>query len=92
MQRDSSMGGEYSQALTFRLEKQIVEIEGERNPMEIAKMIQVMRAGDSLALRTHIDQIEPGIDLNVKVQTPSGDIVDTVFTTGPEFFWPKLRV
>jgi len=78
--------------LTSRLEKQIVEINGNRDPNYISKYIQVIPAYDSLKFREYIDEIEPGIDMMVDVEAPSGEPFRSTIPIGVNFFWPNARV
>ena len=78
--------------LTSRLEKQIVEINGNRDPNYISKYIQVIPAYDSLKFREYIDEIEPGIDMTVDVEAPSGEPFRSTIPIGINFFWPNARV
>lgn len=80
-----------SNALTYRLQSQIKEIDGNRDPNYISKFIQVMPAYDSLKFREYSDEIEPGIDLTVEVEGPSGPF-QSPFTIGANFFWPNARI
>ena len=57
----------------------------------IAKFIEIMPAFDSLKFREYSDEIEPGIDLEVDVEGPSGTF-RSPFTIGLNFFWPNARV
>ena len=81
-----------SNTLTYRLEKQITEIEGNRDPNTISKLIQVMPAYDSLQFRQYADEIEPGIDMEVAVEGPSGEPFQATVQIGLNFFWPNARV
>jgi hypothetical protein len=78
--------------LTSRLEKQIVEVNGNRDPNYISKYIQVIPAYDSLQFRQYIDEIEPGIDMSVDVEAPSGEPFRSQIPLGINFFWPNARV
>lgn len=78
--------------LTSRLERQIVEIDGNRDPNYIAKFIQLMPAYDSLQFRQYVDEIEPGIDMNVVVEGPSGEPFRTTVPIGLNFFWPNAEI
>ena len=80
-----------SMALTYRLQAQILEIEGNRDPNIISKFIEVIPAYDSLKFREHSDEIEPGIDLEVEVEGPSGSF-RSPFAIGLNFFWPNAGV
>ena len=78
--------------LTSRLEKQIVEINGNRDPNYISKYVQVIPAYDSLKFRQYVDEIEPGIDMMVDVEAPSGEPFQASVPLGINFFWPNARV
>jgi hypothetical protein len=82
--------GYISSRLTMRLERAIVEINGNRDKTYIAEYIQKMPAFDSLNVRSFLAKIEPGIDTNIVVKAPSGEIIQTSVPFGPSFFWPKL--
>ncbi len=90
-QRSKLTKSQVSNALTYRLQSQIMEIEGNRDPVYIQKFIAVMPAYDSLKFREYSDEIEPGIALDVEVEGPSGPFRG-VFTIGPNFFWPNAGV
>ena len=78
--------------LTSRLEKQIVEIDGNRDPNYISRYIQVMPAYDSLQFRKYNDDIEPGIDMMVDVEGPSGESFRSTIPIGLNFFWPNAQL
>jgi hypothetical protein len=80
-----------SESLTYRLQAQIKEIEGNRDPNVIAKFVSVMPAYDSLKFREYSDSIEPGIELEVDVEGPSGPFRSYI-PIGLNFFWPNARV
>ncbi|MCK5642559.1 MAG: hypothetical protein KAJ19_17255 [Gammaproteobacteria bacterium] len=90
-QRNKVTKSQISNALSYRLQSQIREIDGNRDPNYIAKFIEVMPAYDSLKFREYSDYIEPGIDLEVEVEGPSGPF-RSIFTIGPNFFLPNARV
>jgi len=80
-----------SNTLTYRLQAQIKEIEGNRDINYIQQFVNVMPAFDSLKFREYSDQIEPGIDMSVDVEGPTGSFRTTV-TLGLNFFWPNVRI
>lgn len=90
-QRNKATKSLISNALTYRLQAQIKEIDGNRDPNIIAKFIEVMPAYDSLKFREYSDEIEPGVELEVEVEGPSGPF-RSPFTIGLNFFWPNARV
>jgi hypothetical protein len=80
-----------SNTLTYRLQAQIKEIEGNRDPNYIQQYINVMPAFDSLKFREYSDIIEPGIDMSVEVEGPTGSFQATI-TLGLNFFWPNVKL
>ena len=90
-QRNKATKSLISNALTYRLQAQIKEVDGNRDPNIIARFIEVMPAYDSLKFREYSDEIEPGVDLEVEVEGPSGPF-RSPFTIGLNFFWPNARV
>jgi hypothetical protein len=90
-QRNKVTKSPISNALTYRLQAQIKEVDGNRDPNIIARFVDVMPAYDSLKFREYSDEIEPGIELEVDVEGPSGTF-RSPFTIGLNFFWPNARV
>jgi len=77
--------------LTYRLFKQIKEIDGNTDPNFIQKFIENMPILDSLEFRRYSDEIEPGIDMTMEVEGPAGNF-RTPITIGLNFFWPNATV
>jgi hypothetical protein len=75
---------------TYALERQIVDVNGNRNRGYIKDFVQTMRIGDSKALRKWVEGIESGIDLNIEVGTPGGGSIKTFLPISSKFFWPDL--
>lgn len=80
-----------SNILTYRLQTQIKEIDGNRDINFIQQFINVMPAFDSLKFREYSDSIEPGIDMSVEVEGPTGTFQAPV-AIGLNFFWPNVRI
>jgi len=74
--------------VTWRLEKQIVEVDGNTDKGDIAKFIEQMPIMDSKFIRNFMDENEPRLDMNRVVTTPSGDILTVNVGFGVEFFRP----
>lgn len=74
--------------VTWRLEKQIMEINGKSDKGEINKIILNLPIMDSKYIRNFLKINEPKIDLNFKIETPSGKHMDVLIDFGPEFFRP----
>lgn len=83
---------EYSNAVTARLEKTIVELDGSRDRECISNFVKTMRAGDSRALRNYYDEIESGVDLEITVETPGGGLINSFLPINTNFFWPDFRI
>lgn len=76
--------------VTYTLEKQIVEIDGNRDKTFIKNYIQSMRVGDSNAVRNYIDKIDSGIDMKLTIGTAGGGSLQTFLPINFKFFWPNL--
>jgi hypothetical protein len=74
--------------ITWRLEKQIVDVDGNTNKGDIAKFIEQMPIMDSKFIRNFMDENEPRLDMNRVVTTPSGDRLTVNVGFGVEFFRP----
>jgi len=85
-------GSNISTLLTDRLTKFIKSIDGNTDGIHIMNEVQIMLAGDSLALRKFYEQVEPGYESKVDVELPSGGVVNSFFRIGPDFFYPDIRV
>jgi hypothetical protein len=78
--------------VTKRLEKNIVELDGDSDKMKISQFINQMPISDSKDLRKFLRECEPKIDLNKTVVAPSGEKVTFDVTFGAEFFRPFFSV
>ncbi len=77
---------------TYTLERIIVEVNGDRNPMVISDFVSTLRIGDGQSLMDYISSIESGIDLNINVTTPGGGSVATFLPLNMRFFWPNSKL
>lgn len=73
---------------TWRLMKQIIEVNGSSSKEEISKFIQQMPIMDSKYISNFLKTNEPRIDLNREVTAPSGKKVLVRVAFGVEFFRP----
>jgi hypothetical protein len=80
--------GYVAPVVTTRLNKMVVEVDGNTNKEEISKFCQNMLIGDSKHIRKFISENEPRLDLKRKVIAPSGEEVDVQIAFGVEFFRP----
>lgn len=91
-QRSKKLGSQVDNTLTLRLATQIISIDGNTDKSFIQKFIEVMPAFDSLKFREYSDKIEPGVDLKMDVEGPSGETFPVNIPIGLDFFWPNARV
>ena len=74
----------------FRLEQQIVSIEGITDVFEKAKYIRNMKIMDSRKLMSFMDECMPTIDFNIEVSAPSGNRFSANIPFTVEFFYPNI--
>lgn len=87
------MGESYPQGrtapkVTWRLNKQILEINGVTDRSEISKFIDQMPIADSKYIRKFMDDNEPRLDLTRTVTAPSGEKLTVNVGFGVDFFRP----
>jgi len=76
----------------YKLERMIVEVNGNRNREDIRNYINSIRIKDGKSFNQYLEEIESGIDLNIEVQTPGGGSVKTFLPLNFNFFWPDFRL
>jgi hypothetical protein len=75
--------------VTMRLRAQVLQIEGV-DPKDLPRAINNMPARDSRALRKHMDDMAPGVDMVQEVECPAcGTTKEVDVPLGPQFFWPS---
>ena len=89
----SRLNREYPKSRTapmvnWRLERQIVEINGDSSKETISKFINEMPIGDSKFIRNYINENVPSLDLKKTIYAPSGEVVTADVAFGVEFFRP----
>ena len=80
--------GRVAPKITWRLNKQIVELNGTRDKAVIAKFIEQMPISDSKHVRNFLRKNQPSLDLQKSVKAPSGELVTIEVTFGVDFFRP----
>ena len=81
-----------SELLTKRLSGQITEINGVRDRNEIQKFVENMSVRDSGELRKFINENEPGLDLEINIEAPSGEFFFGELPITAKFLWPYLNI
>ena len=78
----------YNTDITTRLRYTVTEVDGDSKPETITEYTQNLLARDSAALRNHIREISPDIDLTSEVEI-GGETVSVSIPLTVEFFWPQ---
>ena len=74
--------------ITTRLRYIVTEVDGDTKSSTINEFTQNLLARDSVALRNHIRDISPDIDLTSEVEI-GGETVSVSIPLTVEFFWPQ---
>jgi hypothetical protein len=91
-ERKKKLGGNADSFVTTRLHFALVSVDGKTDRSLIASFVRSMPARDSLALRTFIDENEPGVDMSVEFECPScGETSEVSMPIGATFFWPNSK-
>ena len=85
---DSYPVGLVAPTITWRLNKMIVEVNGDSNMETISSFINNLPIMDSKYIRSFIDINEPKLDLTREVFTPSGKRKKVSVSFGVDFFRP----
>jgi hypothetical protein len=79
-----------SHKTTLRLERSIMDIDGNTDKMKISNLIKNLTIVDIRKLNKYITDIEPGIDFKTIAMTPGGESIETFLRINKNFFWPEL--
>jgi hypothetical protein len=74
--------------ITWRLQREIVEVNGISDKAEISKFIEQMPIADSKYVRQFMNENEPRLDMSRVVTTPSGEKMTVNVGFGVDFFRP----
>jgi hypothetical protein len=80
--------GRVAPTVTWRLTKQIVEIDGNESKELITNYINTMPIADSKHIRNFLRENTPSLDLKQTAKAPSGELVSFEIAFGVEFFRP----
>jgi len=81
--------GIVSEEQTLILERQIVDVDGNKDRLFIKNFANSMRILDAQKLRDFVSTITCDIDLQISVRTPGGGSIDTFLPFTQRFFWPN---
>lgn len=77
--------------ITSVLKGSIKQINNNTDYKYISSYVDIMRAGDSLALRNYIEKISPKVDNTVEIISPYNDKkFNAKISFGPDFFYPSI--
>lgn len=85
---DSYPVGRVAPRVTWRLQRQIVEIDGSSDKVDIVKFVEQMPIADSKYIRTFMNENEPRLNMFKEVTAPSGERLAVNVGFGVEFFRP----
>jgi hypothetical protein len=80
--------GRVAPTVTWRLNKQVQEVDGNTDKGQIAMFIETLPIMDSKYIRKFMKDNEPSLDLTKTLQAPSGELVTFEVAFGVEFFRP----
>ena len=86
-------GLSFSTSLTDRYDRQIMEVNGNRDKTYIHRFVSAMPISDSLFLREYVRELEPGINLKYEFKnSPSGNVFEADVPMTLKLFWPNARL
>jgi hypothetical protein len=85
---DSYPQGRVVPKVTWRMEKEIIEIDGSTDRAVIAKFVESMPISDSKFIRKFMNENEPRLDMTKTLQAPSGERLTVNVGFGVDFFRP----
>jgi hypothetical protein len=74
--------------ITWRMQKEIIEIDGSTDKSAIAKFVESMPIADSKFVRKFMNENEPRLDMTKTIMAPSGEKLTVNVGFGVEFFRP----
>jgi len=77
---------------TLRLERSIMEIDGERDKLRISHILKSPKVKiiDIRKFNKYLTEIEPGLDLKTTARTSGGESVDCFLRLGKNFWFPEI--
>lgn len=81
---------EISSKTTLRLERSIMEIDGEKDKIKISNILKSLPLLDVRKLNNYMTEIEPGVDFKATARTQGGESVETFLRINKNLFWPDI--
>lgn len=82
--------GRIAPVVSWKLNKQIVELDGSNDRQKIATFIDNLPIMDSKYIKNFLAENIPSLDLKRQIIAPSGELVNVNITFGVEFFRPFI--
>lgn len=91
-ERSKKQGQRNDSLVTTRLLHAVVSVDGITDKNKVQTFVRNMPAADSLALRKHMDAIEPGIEMKSWMECPHcSESSEVRLPMGASFFWPDAQ-
>jgi len=87
MERNKS---DISSKTTIRLERSIMEVDGEKDKIRISNTLKALPILDIRKLNKYMTEIEPGIIFKTTARIQGGDSVTTFLRINKNLFWPDI--
>jgi len=75
---------------TLRLERSIMEIDGEKDKIKISNILKALPIMDIRKLNKYMSDIEPGVDFKTTARTQGGESVTCFLRINKNLFWPEF--
>jgi hypothetical protein len=85
---DSYPQGRVVPRITWRMQKEIIEVDGSTDKSMIAKFVESMPIADSKFIRNFMTENEPRLDMTKTIIAPSGEKLTVNVGFGADFFRP----
>ena len=79
-----------SSKTTLRLERTIMEIDGEKDKIKISNILKALPIMDIRKLNKYVSDIEPGVDFKTTARTQGGESVTCFLRINKNLFWPEF--
>jgi hypothetical protein len=88
--RKEAYNSPFAETGTMRIISAITQIGDSRDKDYIRRFVEAMPAGDALAIRKKMRDVEPDVDMNYEFVTPDGKPFTAPIVMGIDFFFPSL--
>jgi len=79
-----------SSKTTLRLERSVMDIDGERDKIKLSNILKALPILDIRNLNKYMGEIEPGVDFKTTARTQGGESVTCFLRINKNLFWPEF--